>query len=191
MSAKDTLILSGTASFYKTHSDLFELCRHIQPFRIFIQTDSAEKSETGADYVLENAQDFDIIPMRSGLQIKLIYNAVTTAAHIFKGKVYRNKMIDLRISNNKLYYRSIRIIQDITGASEEKAEEALLRTIYESDVISDRERNTPVSRHIIKATEREKIVPAALILASGNVTYAEALKKIQSEHIIRNIIKKL
>ena len=34
------------------------------------------------------------------LQIKLVLNALTTGAHVMTGKVFGNRMIDLRISNN-------------------------------------------------------------------------------------------
>ncbi|MCX7765145.1 MAG: hypothetical protein N2246_00340, partial [Candidatus Sumerlaeia bacterium] len=42
--------------------------------------------------------------------MKWVLNAITTGAHIFSGKIYQNRMIDLRISNSKLFYRTIGII---------------------------------------------------------------------------------
>jgi len=63
--------------------------------------------------------------MKSGTAQKLILNMLTTASMIRIGKVYKNLMVDLKPVNHKLIVRSIRLIKDITGCSEEKAREAL------------------------------------------------------------------
>jgi N-acetylmuramic acid 6-phosphate etherase len=44
------------------------------------------------------------------------------------GRTYGNMMLDLRISNEKLLKRGIRIVADISGASESAAAEALKST---------------------------------------------------------------
>jgi N-acetylmuramic acid 6-phosphate etherase len=62
--------------------------------------------------------------MKSGPAQKLVLNMLTTAAMIRMGKVYKNLMVDLRPVNNKLVLRSIRLIRELTGCSEEKAQEA-------------------------------------------------------------------
>jgi N-acetylmuramic acid 6-phosphate etherase len=49
---------------------------------------------------------------------------ISTAAMIRIGKVYKNYMVDLRPVNQKLVLRSIRIIREISGASEQDAETA-------------------------------------------------------------------
>ena len=63
--------------------------------------------------------------MKSGTAQKLILNMLTTASMIRIGKVYKNLMVDLRPVNHKLILRSIRLIREVTGCSEEKAMEAL------------------------------------------------------------------
>ena len=63
--------------------------------------------------------------MKSGTAQKLILNMLTTASMIRVGKVYKNLMVDLRPVNHKLVLRSIRLISEITGCSEEKARQAL------------------------------------------------------------------
>lgn len=37
--------------------------------------------------------------------MKLLCNAITTGAHVLKGKVFENRMIDVRVSNNKVSER--------------------------------------------------------------------------------------
>ncbi|TLS48756.1 N-acetylmuramic acid 6-phosphate etherase [Paenibacillus antri] len=63
--------------------------------------------------------------MKSGTAQKLVLNMLTTGVMIKLGKVYNNLMVDLRASNTKLYDRSIRMVRTSTGASEERAVEAL------------------------------------------------------------------
>ena len=62
--------------------------------------------------------------MKSGTAQKLILNMLSTAAMIRIGKVYKNLMVDLRPVNHKLVLRSIRLISEVTGCSEDKAREA-------------------------------------------------------------------
>lgn len=63
--------------------------------------------------------------MKSGTAQKLILNMLSTAAMIRIGKVYKNLMVDLRPVNHKLILRSIRLIREVTGCSEETAHNAL------------------------------------------------------------------
>lgn len=51
-------------------------------------------------------------------------NIFSTATMIKVGKVYKNLMVDLVVSNSKLHDRAIRIIEEATGATYEKAAEA-------------------------------------------------------------------
>ena len=59
--------------------------------------------------------------MKSGTAQKLILNTLSTASMIRLGKVYKNLMVDLKPVNNKLVQRSIRLIKNLTGCSEENA----------------------------------------------------------------------
>ncbi|MDR1972129.1 MAG: N-acetylmuramic acid 6-phosphate etherase [Treponema sp.] len=63
--------------------------------------------------------------MKSGTAQKLILNMISTASMIRLGKVYKNLMVDLRPVNHKLILRSIRLVREITGCTEERAREAL------------------------------------------------------------------
>ncbi|MDR1802009.1 MAG: N-acetylmuramic acid 6-phosphate etherase [Treponema sp.] len=63
--------------------------------------------------------------MKSGTAQKLVLNMLTTAAMIRVGKVYRNLMVDLKPVNHKLMLRSLRLIREVTGCSENEARSAL------------------------------------------------------------------
>jgi len=81
-----------------------------------------------ADFVIEAVVGPEVIMgstrMKAGTSQKLILNMLTTTAMIRIGKVYKNLMVDLNPSNNKLVYRAKRIITLATGASEEAVEKA-------------------------------------------------------------------
>nr|XP_014349173.1 PREDICTED: glucokinase regulatory protein [Latimeria chalumnae] len=56
------------------------------------------------------------------LSTKWILNAVSTDAHVQKGKVLYNFMVDLKVSNSKLFGRALAILQVGGGVSEQKRE---------------------------------------------------------------------
>uniref|UniRef100_A0A3Q2Z151 Glucokinase regulator n=1 Tax=Hippocampus comes TaxID=109280 RepID=A0A3Q2Z151_HIPCM len=53
----------------------------------------------------------DLAACQWELSTKLVLNAVSTGAHILKGKVFHNYMIDVQVTNSKLYRRATRLIQ--------------------------------------------------------------------------------
>lgn len=64
--------------------------------------------------------------MKAGSAQKMILNMLTTTAMIRMGKVYRNFMVDLNPSNEKLIHRAKRMIQLATGAKEADIEQAFV-----------------------------------------------------------------
>ena len=75
--------------------------------------------DTGAEVITGSTR------MKAGTAQKLVLNTLSTVAMIKLGKVYENMMINLRPTNEKLTKRMVRIVVEITGASEEKAFELL------------------------------------------------------------------
>jgi len=63
--------------------------------------------------------------MKSGTAQKLILNMLTTASMIRSGKSYRNLMIDVSCSNEKLYARAVRIVMQATECDYQCARDAL------------------------------------------------------------------
>jgi N-acetylmuramic acid 6-phosphate etherase len=63
--------------------------------------------------------------MKSGTAQKLILNMLTTASMIRSGKTYRNLMIDVNASNEKLYARAVRIVMQATECDYQCAKSAL------------------------------------------------------------------
>ncbi|MCP3101751.1 N-acetylmuramic acid 6-phosphate etherase [Myxococcus sp. K15C18031901] len=52
--------------------------------------------------------------LKAGTATKLVLNAITTAAFVSLGKVYRGRMVDLRPANAKLRARAARMVAELT-----------------------------------------------------------------------------
>ncbi len=63
--------------------------------------------------------------LKSGTAQKLVLNMLTTASMIKYGKAYKNLMVDVRASNEKLIERAITIVCEVTNVSREKARATL------------------------------------------------------------------
>ncbi|XP_041484904.1 glucokinase regulatory protein-like [Lytechinus variegatus] len=122
--------------------------------------------------------------------VKSALNAISTGAHIAKGKVYQNFMVDLRLSNSKLLDRGIGIVSRCAHCSKEVARDAVMRAIYMTDDITSF-RDTPVSSIIHTAGNVERVVPVAIVLAITTCTIKEALDHQKRAPIIRTLILNL
>lgn len=65
--------------------------------------------------------------MKSGTAQKLVLNMITTAAMIRMGKVYKNMMVDLQRTSQKLVERANRTVMMVTGVDYETATRTLDR----------------------------------------------------------------
>ncbi|TPW33385.1 N-acetylmuramic acid 6-phosphate etherase [Martelella alba] len=66
--------------------------------------------------------------MKSGTAQKLVLNMLSTASMVRSGKVYQNLMVDVSVSNEKLFIRAVRIVTEATGISAGEAEALLNET---------------------------------------------------------------
>lgn len=63
--------------------------------------------------------------MKAGTATKMVLNMISTISMIKINKTYKNYMVDLKISNEKLLDRGIRIISDLTDLNYENSKYAL------------------------------------------------------------------
>ncbi|MEB3213273.1 MAG: N-acetylmuramic acid 6-phosphate etherase [Leptolyngbyaceae bacterium] len=66
--------------------------------------------------------------LKAGTATKLALNILSTGAMVKLGKVYGNRMVDVSVTNSKLYDRAIRIIRDVTGLERPEVEDLLERS---------------------------------------------------------------
>ena len=102
--------------------------------------------------------------MKSGTAQKMILNMLSTASMIKMGKTYKNFMVDLRATNEKLKNRAVSIVSDLARCEEEVALSHLRANNFD--------------------------VKAAVIEIIFDVSYEEALLMLkQNENILRKTIK--
>ncbi|CAF0991097.1 unnamed protein product [Rotaria sordida] len=117
--------------------------------------------------------------------LKLCLNTISTGAHILKGKVYQNIMIDVRVSNIKLFYRAIDIIKLLSGVDYQTAEKCLIQSIHQTD--NELNKQT-IEQHITAvASNKDHIVPLALLMCLSNCSYTQATHQIDKCPRIRDI----
>lgn len=80
--------------------------------------------DTGAEAISGSTR------MKAGTAQKMVLNMLTTASMIKIGKTYKNYMIDVKATNDKLKKRAIRIVSSIVNCSEEIAENVLCTNGY-------------------------------------------------------------
>ncbi len=125
------------------------------------------------------------------MQLKLCLNAISTGAFVMYGKIYGNRMLDLRLSNNKLYFRAISIVKEIAKVDDATAKRSIWRSVYRLDVpetlVSD---DTPISKHVEEASKRDRVVPVAVLLASGTEkTVSDAVSRIAKTPKLRDCLE--
>jgi N-acetylmuramic acid 6-phosphate etherase len=83
--------------------------------------DVAVVLDTGAEVLAESSR------LNAGTAQKIALNMLSTAVMAKRGLVYRDEMVAMRPTNEKLRKRAVRIVREIAGTSEESAEDFLRR----------------------------------------------------------------
>lgn len=147
-----------------------------------------------------NLRMWEIAPEASSLPnallaLKLILNAITTGAHVIgRGVVIGNRMVNMSLTNHKLFLRAIGIVSDVANVSAAAAKAAILRAAYGWDdaaevaraEVAEAKDATVALRHIEHAAVTALVIPTALVIAlcgaAGHViTVAEARDALAAE----------
>lgn len=82
-----------------------------------------------ADYPIEIDTGSEVLTgstrMKAGTATKMVLNMISTTSMVRIGKVYDNLMVDLRVSNEKLKNRALKMIEDICNIDKNRAEKLL------------------------------------------------------------------
>uniref|UniRef100_A0A8P4G7C7 SIS domain-containing protein n=1 Tax=Dicentrarchus labrax TaxID=13489 RepID=A0A8P4G7C7_DICLA len=124
-----------------------------------------------------------LLHMQWELSTKLLLNAVSTGAHVLKGKIYQNHMIDVQVTNSKLYCRATRLLRKLSGCPESQCEEALLKAIYEVDELTVGITSCDITTHTLTARNRSKVVPLALVCLLTGCSLVEAESRLEQQPI--------
>ncbi|XP_047432340.1 glucokinase regulatory protein isoform X2 [Mugil cephalus] len=123
------------------------------------------------------------------LSTKLVLNAVSTGAHVLKGKIYQNHMIDVQVTNSKLYRRAARLLQRLSGRPESQCEEALLKSLYQVDKLTTDVTSCDVTGHTQVARGRTTVVPVALLCLLTGCSLVEAESHLRQQPIVREAVE--
>lgn len=66
--------------------------------------------------------------LKAGTVTKMALNIISTGAMVRYGKVYGNRMVDVAVTNDKLYDRALRIVSDLSDLDRLGAEELLIKS---------------------------------------------------------------
>ncbi|XP_077955544.1 glucokinase regulatory protein [Gasterosteus aculeatus] len=123
------------------------------------------------------------------LSTKLVLNAVSTGAHVLKGKIYQNYMVDVQVTNSKLYRRATRLLQKLSGCPESRCEEALLKAVYRVDELTADITSSDIIEHAQAARSATKAVPLALVCLLSDCSLLEAGTRLEREPIVREALE--
>ncbi|MFP2912820.1 N-acetylmuramic acid 6-phosphate etherase, partial [Pyxidicoccus sp. 3LFB2] len=84
-----------------------------------VDADTVVVARTGPELVAGSTR------LKAGTATKLILNAITTAAFVSLGKVYRGRMVDVRPANAKLRTRAARMVAELTELPPARASKLL------------------------------------------------------------------
>lgn len=108
------------------------------------------------------------------LILKLTVNCISTGSFVKFGKVYGNDMIDMRLSNSKLFERGINILEYITNKPYDICKQTLLKLLYTQWNLQDVVCKKDMEDVINKARKFKKIIPTAALMLILNCTVKDA-----------------
>jgi len=142
------------------------------------------------------------------LAVKLVLNAITTGAHVKRGVIHANRMINVGVTNAKLFHRAVSIIRSVTSSTESASLTAMLRAIYHVDDDSESAAfpagasslaalcALPVSAHVRAAAVQVDLVPVAVLLAAAEnrsatttLTERAAVALLRADPLVRNALQ--
>ena len=126
------------------------------------------------------------------LALKLALNALTTGSHVRKGTIVRNRMVNVCLTNAKLFHRAVGIVADVAGCCEAVARTCVIRAIYgadEGDQITAAESRS-VLEHVAAASPQRMLVPVAILLATKGGSVANCAALLQAQPVIRLALAK-
>lgn len=106
-----------------------ERAKEMGAFTVGICTNANSDLECMANLTIAPLVGAEVIQgstrLKSGTAQKMVLNMLTTGSMIKIGKVYKNYMVDMKPSNEKLMDRSVRLVVEATGVTNEDAYEQL------------------------------------------------------------------
>lgn len=175
-----------TIESYEDEKDIFSQIKDSNPTNYrCILVEQATSTKRSEDKYIVFREEWDD-KFYQLLFIRSLLGQLSTGIFTLNGKIYENKMTDLRITNKKLFFRAIRIITEITDRTEDEVRNTLLKTIYDG-TIPDHDN---LESHITLSANKENIVPLTILSLIYPQKDLSKLKELLSKQpVIRKLIK--
>ena len=123
---------------------------------------------------------------------KWVLNLITTETFVYSGKTWKNRMIDLRLSNQKLINRAInQVIKVVTKEMGfDFSEEQIIKELNKNTNIYLNQKN-PLDKKLepVFYFKINKLIPTTILTLIG-IPYNQARKELNKERSIRKVIEK-
>ena len=108
--------------------------KRIKAATVLITCNNADIGKPAADIIIYLPTGAEVLQgstrMKAGTATKMALNIITTSTMALCGKIYKNLMVDVKATNNKLRGRAARLVRNIAGVDEKTAQKFLAETDY-------------------------------------------------------------
>lgn len=164
--ASDALVAISASGYAPYCVGGLRYARELGALAIVLSCNQDAPMSAHADIAIEAPTGAEILSgstrLKAGTATKMILNMLSTGVMVRLGKVYRNLMVDVRATNEKLRDRVARIVMEATGLGRGAAEALLLSCGQEA--------KTAIVMH--EANETPEAARQALAAAGGSVSGA-------------------
>lgn len=204
LASNDLVVLLGEDVLDKVTDSLFSApCKRV--FVSFYWPDRVPDTTTRRNFSLSLVLQLDVAQLASltsdpvralikqlleEVSTKWVVNNLSTGAHILKGKVCQNRMVDVKVSNNKLFHRAVGIVQNYCRLSVEESRLSLLKSIYNTDILKTDQESASVVAHIEAASHKNLVVPTAILIASLGCKVSEAKEMLDKQPVLRKLVSR-
>ncbi len=171
LSHKDVLVAISSSGYAPYCVGALDYAREQGAYAIALSCNVGSVISRHADLNIEVPTGPEILSgstrLKAGTATKMVLNMLSTLSMVQLGKVYKNLMVDMRPSNNKLTDRAVRIVKYALNLDDRAAAEALLH----------------------KANGNTK---AAIVMALSQADYASAVKALGEQNgFVRRAVEQL
>jgi len=125
----DTVVAISASGFAAYCTGALDYARSVGALAVSLTCNVGSALSQHADYAIEAPTGAEVLMgstrLKAGTATKMLLNMLSTGVMVRTGRVYRNLMVDLRVSNTKLKDRAVRIICHATGTDAATAAEVL------------------------------------------------------------------
>ena len=161
------MVVAVSASGFAAYcAGALDYARSVGALAVSLTCNAGSALSRHADYAIEAPTGPEVLMgstrLKAGTATKMILNMLSTGVMVRTGRVYRNLMVDLCVSNTKLSDRAVRIICHATGLAPAPAAQLLQEaqgSVKTAIVMHCAQASAPQARQALEAA-RGWVAPA-------------------------------